>query len=321
MDPILHADSARFVLHPIRYPQIWSAYKTAQAAFWTAEDIDLTVDVSHWNSRLTSQERSFISTLLGFFATSDGIVSDNLVQRFCSEVQIPEARCFYAFQLMMENVHAETYSLLLLTLVRDRDEQRRLFSAISTVPAIKAKADWCFRWIEDTQQPFATRIIAFAAVEGIFFSSSFAAIFWLKSRGLLPGLGHTNELISRDEGLHTQFACLLHHHLIDRANSETINAIVREAVDLEKHALPVRLPGMNSELMGEYIEYIADRLLVQLGCSPIYNTVNPFAFINAIGMDGRTNFFERRVSEYRIRNVVHPDDPLHDREFSTSEVF
>ncbi|TFK87212.1 putative ribonucleoside-diphosphate reductase small chain B [Polyporus arcularius HHB13444] len=303
-DPILTPDLSRLVLYPIRYPEIWSAYKTAQASFWTAEEVDLTTDIDHWRTKLTPDERAFLSLILAFFAASDGIVNENLVERFCAEVQIPEARCFYGFQVMMENVHAETYARFLLTLVNDSDEQRRLFTAASAVPTIKAKADWCFRWIEDREQPFATRIIAFAAVEGIFFSSSFAAIFWLKSRGLMPGLCHSNELISRDEGLHTDFACLLHRHLHQKANVSTVRTIIRQAVELEQafftEALPLRLPGMNSDLMGTYIEFIADRLLLSLGFAPIFEKNNPFPFISTIALDGRTNFFERRVSEYRL---------------------
>ncbi|KAI0349448.1 putative ribonucleoside-diphosphate reductase small chain B [Trametes cingulata] len=324
-DPILHVDEGRFVMHPIRYPKIWSAYKTAQSAFWTAEEIDLTVDIAHWNEKLTTSERAFFSMLLGFFAASDGIVNENLVQRFCAEVQIPEARCFYGFQMMMENIHAETYSLFLLSLIRDPEEQRNLFRSILTVPAVKAKADWCLAWIENHGRPFATRLVAFAAVEGIFFSSSFAAIFWLKSRGLMPGLAQSNELISHDEGLHTSFACLLHQHLLEKAPRDTINTIIHEAVELEqaffRDTLPTRLPGMNAELMADYIEYIADRLLVLLGCSPRYGKANPFPFIQAIAMDGRTNFFERRVSEYHIAGVSATPGDRSRREFSTAEPF
>ncbi|TFK85009.1 putative ribonucleoside-diphosphate reductase small chain B [Polyporus arcularius HHB13444] len=323
-DPILARDPGRLVLYPIKYPDIWSAYKTAQASFWTAEEIDLSTDIEHWRNKLTNDERAFFSLILAFFAASDGIVNENLVERFCAEVQVPEARCFYGFQVMMENVHAETYARFLLTLVNDSEEQRRLFSAASVIPTIKAKADWCFRWIEDHTLPFSTRLIVFAAVEGIFFSSSFAAIFWLKSRGLMPGLSHSNELISRDEGLHTNFACLLHRHLSSQTDAATVRTIIREAVELEQafftDALPFRLPGMNADLMSTYIEYIADRLLLSLDFAPLFDKENPFPFISTIGMDGRTNFFERRVSEYRLAShagaAVQTDD-----EFSTSTPF
>ncbi|OJT11793.1 Ribonucleoside-diphosphate reductase small chain [Trametes pubescens] len=271
----------------------------------------MSTDARHWNGRLNDDERAFISTILAFFAASDGIVNENLVQRFCSEVQIPEARCFYGFQIMMENVHAETYAGMLTTLIQDPDERHILFSATSTVPTIKRKADWTMRWIEDQQQPFAVRLIAFAAVEGIFFSSSFAAIFWLRSRGLLPGLCHSNELIARDESMHTNFACLLYEHLGAKVPRATVQGLIREAVELEKAffeaALPTPLAGMNADLMAEYVEVVADDLLHRLGYRPIYKKGNPFPFITDTALDGRTNFFERRVSEYRMapRAVFH----------------
>ncbi|KAI0361332.1 putative ribonucleoside-diphosphate reductase small chain B [Trametes cingulata] len=313
LDPLLHADNSRFVLFPIKFPDIWNAYKAAQSSFWTTEEIDLTADTGHWANRLTSEERRFFSQILAFFAASDGIVNENLVQRFAAEVQLPEARCFYGFQIMMENIHAETYSLLLLTLVRDPAEQRRLFQSIDTIPSIRAKANWCLEWIENHDMPFAVRLIAFAAVEGIFFSSSFAAIFWLKSRGLMPGLCHSNELISRDEGLHTNFACLLHRHLQQKAPEELVHVLIRQAVVLEQtffsDALPVPLPGMNAELMSDYVEHIADRLLISLNYKPLYNKPNPFPFIQSIAMDGRTNFFERRVSEYHLGRSADSTDP------------
>ncbi|KAL1940474.1 hypothetical protein VTO73DRAFT_9046 [Trametes versicolor] len=289
--------------------RIWDAYKTAQASFWTADEIDLSADVRHWTCRLTDEERAFISILLAFFAASDGMVNENLLERFCAEVQIPEARCFYGFQIMMENIHAETYASMLTTLIQDNAERDRLFSATSTIPAIKAKAEWTMRWIEDKHQPFAVRLIAFAAVEGIFFSSSFAAIFWLRSRGLLPGICHSNELIARDESMHTMFACLLYSQLQTRAPKATVRAVIREAVALEKSffadALPTRLAGMNTELMGDYVEAVADDLLRRLGCRPIYDKENPFPFITSSALDGRTNFFERRVSEYSAVSHMH----------------
>ncbi|KAI9059507.1 ribonucleotide reductase [Trametes sanguinea] len=279
-------------------------YKEAQVSFWIAEEIDFGADIMDWNSKLSEQERVFLSYILAFFAASDGLVTENLVQCFSSEVQIPEARCFYGFQIMMENVHAEVYSLALLTLVRDIIEQRRLFDAVTTMPTIKAKADWCLRWIDDLQQPFSVRLLAFAAVEGIFFSSSFAAIFWLKSRGLMPGLCHSNELISRDEGLHTRFACLLHSHLEEKTPVAVAYSIVKEAVALEqeffREALSEPLPAMNADLMSTYIEFVADKLLTALGFPALYHQANPFSFMQTIAIDGRTNFFERRVSEYQL---------------------
>ncbi|EIW51392.1 putative ribonucleoside-diphosphate reductase small chain B [Trametes versicolor FP-101664 SS1] len=308
-DAILKPSTSRFILYPIKYPEIWDAYKTAQASFWTADEIDLSADVRHWTCRLTDEERAFISILLAFFAASDGMVNENLLERFCAEVQIPEARCFYGFQIMMENIHAETYASMLTTLIQDNAERDRLFSATSTIPAIKAKAEWTMRWIEDKHQPFAVRLIAFAAVEGIFFSSSFAAIFWLRSRGLLPGICHSNELIARDESMHTMFACLLYSQLQTRAPKATVRAVIREAVALEKSffadALPTRLAGMNTELMGDYVEAVADDLLRRLGCRPIYDKENPFPFITSSALDGRTNFFERRVSEYSAVSHMH----------------
>ncbi|TFK87839.1 putative ribonucleoside-diphosphate reductase small chain B [Polyporus arcularius HHB13444] len=303
-DPILRSDNSRFILHPIRYPEIWSAYKTAQAAFWTAEELNMTIDRGHWEIRLTEDERQFISTVLAFFAASDGIVNENLVQRFCAEVQIPEARCFYGFQIMMENIHAEAYAIMLLALVRDLAARTRLFSAIDTITSIKRKAAWTMQWTEDANQPFSVRLVAFAAVEGIFFSSSFAAIFWLRSRGLMPGLCHANELIARDEGMHTNFAVLLHNHLQDGVDETTAHTIVSQAVDLEQaffdEALPVRLDGMNTSLMSDYIQHVADRLLLTLGFRPKYKKANPFPFVTSMALDGRTNFFERRVSDYRL---------------------
>ncbi|RPD53754.1 putative ribonucleoside-diphosphate reductase small chain B [Lentinus tigrinus ALCF2SS1-7] len=303
MEPILVPNVSRFVLFPIKYPKVWNMYKTAQASFWTAEEITkLNVDVEHWQGALTNDERTFFSTILAFFAASDGIVVENLAQRFCAEVQIPEARCFYGFQMMMENVHSETYSMLLRALVDDESEQARLFSAIETMPTVKAKADWCIRWIESSSSSFAVRLVAFAIVEGIFFSSSFAAIFWVRSRGLLPALSQSNEFIARDEGLHTSFACLLYSHLHNGLTAEFITSMVMEAVDLEynffESALPRPLAGMNVQLMREYIQYVGDFLLEGLGVPPCYGSRNPFVFMETTVVGSRANFFERRVSEY-----------------------
>ncbi|KII87149.1 hypothetical protein PLICRDRAFT_112696 [Plicaturopsis crispa FD-325 SS-3] len=306
-DPILSPSEARFVIFPIRYEEIWSLYKKAQASFWTAEEVDLSKDIVDWRTKLSGDERKFVLHILAFFASSDGIVNENLVARFSTEVQIPEARCFYGFQIMMENVHSETYSLLLNAFVGDGPVLDRLLHSDSTAPYIRAKADWCLRWITDRVNSFPVRLVAFAAVEGIFFSSSFAGIFWLRKRGLLPGVGFSNELISRDEGLHTEFACLLHSLLLKKAEKTTIRTIIREAVQLEKKfsedALQAPLIGMNANLMSSYIEFVADRLLQMLGLDAEFNATNPFPFMELISMDGKTNFFERRVSDYKVAAV------------------
>ncbi|KAG6918907.1 Ribonucleotide-diphosphate reductase (RNR), small subunit [Tephrocybe rancida] len=260
-----------------------------------------------WNDKLSSNERYFISHVLAFFAASDGIVNENLLERFSSEVQAAEARCFYGFQIMMENIHSETYSLLIDTYIKDPAERAHLFDAIDTIPCIKRKADWALRWISDQHSTFAERLVAFAAVEGIFFSGSFASIFWIKKRGLMPGLTFSNELISRDEGLHTDFACLLFTHLKRRPNPDTIERIIVEAVKIEQEfltdALPVALIGMNAQLMCQYIEFVADRLLVALGTDRYYGSRNPFDFMDMISMQGKTNFFEKRVSDYSKANI------------------
>ncbi|KAI0069616.1 putative ribonucleoside-diphosphate reductase small chain B [Panus rudis PR-1116 ss-1] len=306
---ILAENPERFVMFPIQYPTIWQLYKVAQASLWTAEEIDLGMDVIHWTSMLNAKERSFIGKVLAFFAASDGIVVENLAQRFCAEVTIPEACSFYSFQMAMENVHSETYSLILSTLINNENEREHLFRGIETIPAIKAKAEWTRRWTEEGEQPFASRIIAFAAVEGIFFSSSFAAIFWLRSKGVMPGLCHSNDLISRDEGLHTSFACILHGHLRHQCNKETVYRIVREAVELEKQffhdALPEPLLGINANLMDDYIEVVGDFLLRQLGFPPLFLAKNPFPFMDLILLDGKNNFFERRVSEYHRPDISY----------------
>ncbi|TNY20097.1 ribonucleotide reductase small subunit [Rhodotorula diobovata] len=308
-EPILRETQDRFVLFPIQFQEIWAHYKRAQASFWTAEEMDISKDLWDWDGRLTENERHFISHVLAFFAASDGIVNENLVERFSSEVQIAEARCFYGFQIMMENVHSEVYSLLIETYVREPDERARLFNAIDTIPCIRKKADWALRWISDPRAVFGERLVAFAAVEGIFFSGSFASIFWLKKRGLMPGLTFSNELISRDEGLHTDFACLLFSHLERRPSPRRVARIIREAVDIEKEfltdALPVGLIGMNARLMCQYIEFVADRLLVSLGNDKEYNVECPFDFMDLISMEGKTNFFEKRVSDYAKSGIMN----------------
>lgn len=283
-------------------------YKKAEASFWTAEEIDLSKDLHDWNNRMNDDERYFVSHVLAFFAASDGIVNENLVQRFSNEVQAPEARCFYGFQIMMENIHAETYSLLIDTYIKDVKQRTYLFDAIETIPCIKKKADWAIKWIEDTESTFAQRLVAFAAVEGIFFSGSFASIFWLKKRGLMPGLSFSNELISRDEGLHTDFACLLFSHLRNRPSKKAVEDIITEAVEIEceflTDALPVALLGMNAKLMTQYIEFVADRLLLALGNDKYYNSTNPFDFMESISLAGKTNFFEKRVGDYQKAGVM-----------------
>ncbi|THH33591.1 hypothetical protein EUX98_g550 [Antrodiella citrinella] len=295
----------RFVLFPIQYHEIWRMYKKAQASFWTAEEIDLSHDLVDWNDRLNDNERHFISHVLAFFAASDGIVNENLVERFSGEVQAAEARCFYGFQIMMENIHAETYSLLIDTYIKDPNERDYLFDAIETVPCIKKKADWALRWISDKESSFGERLVAFAAVEGVFFSGSFASIFWIKKRGLMPGLTHSNELISRDEGMHTDFACLLFEHLKRRPHPDVVLKIITEAVEIEKEFLSVDLIGMNVRLMHQYIEFVADHLLLSLGNTKHYKSSNPFDFMDMISLQGKTNFFEKRVSEYARANFSH----------------
>jgi len=301
-EPLLVETKRRFVLFPIQYPEIWQMYKKAEASFWTAEEIDLSKDTHDWTNKLNDNERHFISHVLAFFAASDGIVNENLVERFSNEVQAAEARCFYGFQIMMENIHSETYSLLIDTYIKDPARREYLFDAIETIPCIKKKADWALRWISDRGASFAERLVAFAAVEGIFFSGSFASVFWLKKRGLMPGLTFSNELISRDEGMHTDFACLLFSHLRRRPHPKLVKKIITEAVAIEQEfltdALPVGLIGMNAKLMCQYIEFVADRLLVALGNDKIYNVTNPFDFMDMISLQGKTNFFEKRVSDY-----------------------
>ncbi|KAK7061629.1 ribonucleotide reductase small subunit [Favolaschia claudopus] len=306
-EPLLKESRKRFVLFPIQYHEIWQMYKKAEASFWTAEEMDLSKDLHDWNNKLNDDERHFISHVLAFFAASDGIVNENLLERFSNEVQIAEARCFYGFQIMMENIHSETYSLLIDTYIKEPAERDFLFDAIETIPCIKRKAEWALKWIADEKSTFGERLIAFAAVEGIFFSGSFASIFWMKKRGLMPGLTFSNELISRDEGMHTDFACLLFTHLKRRPHPDTIRRVITEAVGIEQEfltdALPVSLIGMNAKLMCQYIEFVADRLLVALGNDKVYNSSNPFDFMDMISLQGKTNFFEKRVSDYSKANI------------------
>jgi ribonucleoside-diphosphate reductase beta chain len=299
---ILEENKSRFVMFPIKYHDIWEKYKTAEHSFWTAEEIDLAQDLTDWNDKLNDDEKHYIKNVLAFFAASDGIVNENLAENFLKEVQYAEAKSFYGFQIAMENIHSETYSLLIDTYIKDDNEKDRLFNAIDTVPSVKKKADWALKWIESDS--FAERLIAFAAVEGIFFSGSFCSIFWLKKRGLMPGLAFSNELISRDEGLHCEFACLLHNKYVqNKVSQERITQIIIEAVEIEKEfvtdSLPVSLIGMNSKLMQQYIEFVADYWLVELGCKRVYNTDNPFDFMDMLSLQNKGNFFEKRVSEYQ----------------------
>ena len=302
---LLEENKDRFVLFPIKYDAIWEMYKKSVASFWTAEEVDLGPDLVDWRDKLNDNERHFIKHVLAFFAASDGIVNENLAVNFLNEVQLPEARCFYGFQVMIENIHSEMYSLLIDTYINDSQEKHHLLHAIDTVPCVQQKAQWALRWI--SKGSFAERLIAFAAVEGIFFSGSFCSIFWLKKRGLMPGLSFSNELISRDEGMHCDFACLLYGMLNEKLPVETVQQVIHDAVSIEKEfvsdALPVDLIGMNAKLMCQYIEYVADRLLVALGCPKIYDAQNPFDFMEMISIQGKTNFFERRVSEYKRAGI------------------
>jgi len=310
-EPILQENPGRFVIFPIGNHEVWQFYKKAVASFWTVEEVDLSRDKPHWES-LTNDEKHFVSHVLAFFAASDGIVNENLLERFTNEVQSPEARCFYGFQIMIENIHSEMYSLLIDTYIGEPEERSRLFNAITTIPCVQKKANWALRWIGDEMSTFGERLVAFAAVEGIFFSGSFASIFWLKKRGLMPGLTFSNELISRDEGLHTDFACLLFSQLRNRPSKETVKNIIMEAVSIEQEfltdALPVSLIGMNNKLMRQYIEFVADRLLYALGCPKVYNSENPFDFMELISLQGKTNFFEKRVGEYQKSGVMSRED-------------
>ncbi|MFN8922360.1 MAG: ribonucleoside-diphosphate reductase small subunit [Sphingobacteriia bacterium] len=312
-EPILQDTPGRFVLFPIRHDDIWHMYKQAEASFWTTEEIDLSADLIDWEDRLNEDERHFIKHVLAFFAASDGIVNENLVLHFMQDVTIPEARCFYGFQIAIENIHAETYSLLIDTYIKDTAEKDRLFNALETVPAVARKAQWALRWI-DNAETFAERLVAFAAVEGIFFSGSFCSVFWLKKRGLMPGLSFSNELISRDEGLHCDFACLLFSMLQHPTSETRVREIILDAVRIEQEfvteALPVSLIGMNAEMMSQYIEFVADRLMNALGFDKIYRTHNPFPWMEMISLQGKTNFFEKRVSEYQKAGVMSSKEDL-----------
>merc|ERR1712240_295503 len=307
VEPLLKDNARRFVILPISYGDIWQMYKKAEASFWTAEEVDLSKDLADWEN-LKDDERYFISHVLAFFAASDGIVNENLVERFMKEVQVPEARCFYGFQIAMENIHSEMYSLLIDTFIKEASERERLFNAIETIPAVKKKADWALRWINYENAAYSERVVAFASVEGIFFSGSFAAIFWLKKRGLMPGLTFSNELISRDEGLHCDFACLMFKHLEEKPSKAVVTKLIRNAVEIEQElltkALPVKLIGMNCDLMKQYIEFVADRLMLELGFDKLWNVENPFDFMENISLEGKTNFFEKRVGEYQRMGVM-----------------
>ncbi|KAI4498329.1 hypothetical protein M0802_006508 [Mischocyttarus mexicanus] len=307
LEPLLKENPRRFVIFPIQWMDIWQMYKKAEASFWTVEEVDLTRDMADWNN-LNKDERHFITHVLAFFAASDGIVNENLVERFSQEVQVTEARCFYGFQVAIENIHSEMYSLLIDTYIMDSKEREFLFNAIETLPCVAKKANWALNWINHETATFPERVVAFAAVEGIFFSGSFAAIFWLKKRGLMPGLTFSNELISRDEGLHCDFACLMFKHIIQKPSPEQVTSIIKDAVEIEKEfltkALPVEMIGMNCALMCEYIEFVADRLLSELGCPKIYVSKNPFDFMEQISLEGKTNFFEKKVGEYQKFGVM-----------------
>ncbi len=319
-EPILVENKNRFVIFPIKHDDIWEFYKKAEASFWTAEEIDLSQDLKDWEN-LNDGERHFISHVLAFFAASDGIVNENLAENFVSEVQYPEAKFFYGFQIMMENIHSETYSLLIDTYVKDSQKKDHLFNALETIDCVKKKGEWALKWIE--HENFAHRLLAFAAVEGIFFSGSFCSLFWLKKRGLMPGLTFSNELISRDEGLHCDFACHIYNeHIVNKIPEAEIKELICDAVEIEKEficdALPVKLIGMNADLMSQYIEFVADRLLISLGCEKVYNATNPFDFMEMISLQGKTNFFEKRVAEYQKAGVMENGN---DKVFSMDEDF
>ncbi len=323
LEPILQENPNRFVLFPIEHADIWQWYKKSEASFWTAEEIDLSQDMKDWNE-LNDGERHFISHVLAFFAASDGIVNENLAENFVNEVQYTEAKFFYGFQIAMENIHSETYSLLIDTYVKENKEKDHLFRAVETMDCVRKKADWALRWIDEGS--FAERLVAFAAVEGIFFSGSFCSIFWLKKRGLMPGLTFSNELISRDEGMHCDFACHLYNeHLKQQLPEDVVRKIITDAVEIEKEfvtdALPVSLIGMNAELMRQYIEFVADRLLSELNCAKVYNSSNPFDFMEMISLQGKTNFFEKRVGEYQKAGVKNSASEQEAQKFSLNEDF
>jgi ribonucleoside-diphosphate reductase beta chain len=306
LEPLLNAEENRLVIFPIRYPKLWNMYKIMRSAFWIPDEIDFSRDIDDWN-KLTDGERYFVENILAFFAGSDGIVSTNINLNFSEEVKILEAKFVYDFQCMMEDIHAETYSIMIDNYIKDTEKKNRLFNGIENIPCIKKKADWSMKWINSVDEPFAKRLIAFAIVEGIFFSGSFCAIYWLKQRNLLSGLTISNELISRDEGMHCDFACMLYSMIVNKIDEETVHAMFVEALNIEKEfiveSLPCKLIGMNSDLMCQYLEFVADRLLLQLGYSKIYKASNPFAFMDAIGLQGKTNFFEHRVSQYQKAKI------------------
>lgn len=316
MEHILQENKDRFVMFPLKYHDIWEMYKTAEHSFWTAEEIDLAQDLTDWNEKLNADEKHFVKMVLAFFAASDGIVNENLAENFLKEVQYPEAKSFYGFQIAIENIHSETYSLLIDTYISNPVEKDKLFHAIDNYPSIMKKAEWALKWIGS--ESFAERLIAFAAVEGIFFSGSFCSIFWLKKRGLMPGLAFSNELISRDEGLHCRFACLLHNRYVqNKVSPEKIKEIICSAVDIEREfiteSLPVSLIGMNSKLMQQYIEYVADFWLTELGCSKVYNVDNPFDFMEMLSLQTKGNFFEKRIAEYqKVSDISIDFDNLSD---------
>jgi ribonucleoside-diphosphate reductase subunit M2 len=316
-EPLLTENPNRYVMFPLQDQEIWQHYKKMEDCFWRTEEIDLSKDLTHWN-KLNDNEKHFIKMILAFFAASDGIVLENLGQRFMSEVQLPEARAAYGFQLMMENIHSETYSLLIDTYIKNEDEKLKLFRAIDNFECIKKKADWAIKWINDKRSSFATRLIAFACVEGLFFSGAFCSIYWLKKRGLMPGLTFSNELISRDEGMHTDYAVCLFHKLIRKPKKAKVHDLFKEAVAIEKEficdALPCKLIGMNKELMSQYIEFVADRLLVQLGYPKLFDVSCPFDFMEMISLEGKTNFFEKRVGDYSLSSGNKTETNFDDEE-------
>lgn len=318
VEPLLQEDDNRYVMFPIKYKNIWDMYKKQEFSFWRAEEVDLSKDKKYWE-QLSSEEQHFIKLILAFFAASDGIVLENLATRFMGEIQVSEARAFYGLQIAMENIHSITYSLLIDTYIKDPNEKNKLFNALNEFDCIKKKGDWAKKWINDKRSNFATRLVAFACVEGIFFSGAFCAIFWLKKRGILPGLTFSNELISRDEALHTEFAILLYSLLEKKLKKQKIHEIIKEAVEIEKEfildALPCRLIGMNNMLMSQYIEFVADRLSLQLGYDKIYNSSNPFDFMEMISVQSKTNFFEDRVSDYALSTKEN------DTEFAFDDAF
>ena len=323
-EPILQENKDRFVIFPIQHHDIWEWYKKSEANFWTAEEIDLHQDLTDWKNKLNDDERYFIKHILAFFAASDGIVNENLVERFCNEIKLLEAKCFYGFQIAIENIHSETYSLLIDTYIKDFTLKNKLLNAIETIPSVKKKADWALKWIGDSSD-FSKRVIAFACVEGIFFSGAFCSIFWLKKRGLLPGLCHSNELISRDEGLHTEFAVLMYKNLKEKPSPDIIKEIIINAVSIEKEfiteSLSCELIGMNKELMSQYINYVADRLLLMFGLEKVYHSENPFDWMEMISVQGKTNFFEKRVGEYSNKANPNIDQEQNEISFDDDDDF